>query len=282
MGRAEIELARDPAGRTFIARQRIAYPFHLTRPFYRDAHTPGLLTVYLQSVSGGLYEGERVAIEVRAGAGSQVHLTSQGSTVVHTMTTGEAHQNVAIEAAAGSLVEYVPDPLIMFPGARLISRVSVVAAEGARAIVADAFHSHDPWAHDPRGGGARPFARLTSELRVARPDGRSDGRLVCLDRIDIDGRAWAAGTPGIATSGGGQASLVVLDPGDPAALVQCLAAALAPIPNLYAGASVIPGEGGAWTRLLAGDGIALRAGLTAAWVAARTHLTGAPPALHRK
>jgi len=273
-GRAEIKFARA-AGRTFIARQRIAYPFHLTRPFYRDRCTPGLLTVYLQSVSGGLYEGERVGVALHASAGAQVHLTSQGSTVVHTMVADEARHDVTIEATADSLVEYVPDPLILFPAARLANRVSVVAAEGARVIVADAFHAHDSAGGE---GGARPFSRLISELRVARPD----GRLVCLDRFDLDGTAWAAGTPGIATSAGGQASLVVLDPADPAALVQGLAKALEPIPNLYASASVIPGEGGAWARLLAGDGIALRAGVTAAWVAARTHLTGAAPALHRK
>jgi len=41
-------------------------------------------------------------------------------------------------------------------------------------------------------------------------------------------------------------------------------------------------EGEVWARLLAGDGIARRAGLTAAWVAARTHLTGGARALHQK
>ena len=271
-GRAELDLDRDPAGRTFISRQRLGYPFHLTRPFYRDRTPAGLLTIYLQSISGGLYEGERVGIEVHTAPGAEAHITSQGATVVHSMIGEQAEQTVRIEASAETLIEYLPDPLVLFPSARVRTQLTVAADASARVVLADAFLAHDP------GEGGRPFSSLCSEVRIERPD----GALLCLDRFTVTGEAWAAAAPGIAGRAKAQASLIVLDAGDPGALITRLRESLSAIPGLYAGASATPGGAGAWARLLAADGVALRAGLTAAWVAARTHFTGTSPALHRK
>ena len=76
----------------------------------------------------------------------------------------------------------------------------------------------------------------------------------------VTGEAWAAAAPGIAGRAKAQASLIVLDAGDPGALITRLRESLSAIPGLYAGASATPGGAGAWARLLAADGVALRAG----------------------
>jgi urease accessory protein UreH len=41
------------------------------------------------------------------------------------MHAGEATQDICIDALAGSFLEYLPDPLILFRGARLHSRLRV-------------------------------------------------------------------------------------------------------------------------------------------------------------
>ena len=64
---AELVFTRAPDGRTYISHQRVGYPFHITRPFYLDPVPAGLLTLYLQSVSGGIYRGERLALSLEAG-----------------------------------------------------------------------------------------------------------------------------------------------------------------------------------------------------------------------
>src|SRR5450631_3175635 len=81
---AEAHLAVDLAGgRTTLRRQRVGYPLHVTRGFYLDAARPDLLTLYLQSASGGLYAGDRITLDVTVGAGAAFHLTTQASTIVH-------------------------------------------------------------------------------------------------------------------------------------------------------------------------------------------------------
>ena len=68
----DLVFARAPDGRSYISHQRVGYPFHITRPFYLDPEPAGLLTLYLQSVSGGIYRGERLALSLKAKAGELV------------------------------------------------------------------------------------------------------------------------------------------------------------------------------------------------------------------
>ena len=130
----------DPSGQTFIARQRTTYPFTLTQPFCLDRAPHGMLTLMLQSISGGVYENERLTLDFSVEDGACVHLTTQGATVVHSMREGRvATQQVSIRAGKGSFVEYLPDPLALFPQARFRSSVHIAVEEGATAISGDAF-----------------------------------------------------------------------------------------------------------------------------------------------
>ena len=66
------------------------------------------------------------------------------------------------------------------------------------------------------------------------------------------------------------------------ALLSRLRTALDASEGVYGGASALPGGHGVWVRLLAADGAALRAAMTAAWSAMRTELCGHPPKARRK
>jgi urease accessory protein len=266
---AALVFAADPAGKSYVARQRVAYPFHITRPFYLDTAPAGMLTVYLQSVSGGIFAGERLAVSLCAQTGARAHVTSQSPTIAHAMTAGDATQVVSIHAAEDTFVEYAPEPLILFPGARLDTRLHVTAAPGADLFLTDSFLTHDPAA----AGGS--FARLRGETRIEHPG----GALVCLDRFDITGTALEPGSPGV--DGGYRAFASVIVLGGDAAPAD-LGAALDRVPNIYAGASALPQNAGISARILARDGAALRAGLTAAWRTQRCRLTGVGPPIRRK
>ena len=266
---AALVFAADPAGKSYIARQRVAYPFHITRPFYLDTAPAGMLTVYLQSVSGGIFAGERLAVSLSARPGARAHVTSQGPTIAHSMTAGDAVHDVSIDAAEDTFLEYAPEPLILFPQARLDARMRVTAAPGATLFLSDSFLAHDPAA----AGGA--FSRLSGETRIERPD----GGLVCLDRFHVSGKELAGGVPGI--NGGYRAYATVIALGGDGVAAD-LRAALDGVSDIYAGASALPQDAGVSARILAADGVALRAGVTAAWSAHRRQRTGVPPPPRRK
>lgn len=268
-----LSFKRDPSGLTFIARQRTTYPFTLTQPFYLDRAPHGMLTLMLQSISGGVYENERLALDFSVEDGAGVHLTTQGATVVHSMQAGRAAtQHISIRAGKGSFVEYLPDPLALFPQARFRSAVHITVEEGATVISGDAFGLHDPEAL------ARPFGSMFNETVFQRPDGQHR----CVDRFEMTGHEFVASLPPALRRYQTQGTFWVVSDHDAEELVTILRAALGPLPDIYAGASILPDDAGVWMRVLAVDAVALRNAFHAAWSAVRVCLTGVAPPSRRK
>ncbi len=264
---------RAPAGQTFIAQQRTTYPFTLTRPFCLDRVPPGMLTLMLQSISGGVYAGERLGLDFSVEDGAGVHLTTQGATVVHTMPASSvATQQVCIRAGRGSFVEYLPDPLTLFPQAHFRSCVHIAVEEGATALSGDAFGLHDPDAL------ARPFGSLFSETIFQRPDGQRR----CVDRFEMTGPDFVASLPAALRHYQTQGTFWVVSDHAPEELVRIVRTAFEPLPDIYAGASILPDNMGVWMRVLAADAVALQTAFQAVWSAVRVCLTGLEPPSRRK
>jgi urease accessory protein len=271
-GRLELGFAAGGDGVTRLSRQFARYPFHLCRAFRFAGDPPEMATLYVQSCSGGIYEGDRLSLRIDAPARAQLHLTTQAATIVRSMRGTGARQGTELEAGPGSLVEHLPDPLILFPQARLETSLRVKADREARVLSGEAFLLHDPL------GRGRPFAHLVSLLQV---EERASGRLLFKDRLAVAGEDWTARGPGVTGDAAGTATLVMLGPDAPS-LVTRLRSAMDAIPGLWGGASLLPRGAGAVCRFLARDGRALRSGLDAVWRATRLHWTGTEPRTRRK
>jgi urease accessory protein len=268
----ELEFACDANGVTFVHRQRVGYPFHVGRHLKMPGDPPGMPTVYLQSCSGGIFEGDDLWLRIAAGEGAAAHVATAASTVVHSMELQAASQQVELHAQAGSFLEYLPDPVILFPRAKLTSGVRVSMHPGATVILGDSV-----LLHDPKGGDDR-FDWLQSETVVE----DASGKLLARDRFRIEGVQLSRGLAGITGSWKAQGSLfVVTSAKQPAELVAAMRAALTPA-GVYAGVTILPNQSGAWSRILATDAAALKAALFCAWTAIRQTLTGAAPMPRRK
>jgi urease accessory protein len=271
-GRLELGFAVGADGVTRLRRQFASYPFHLCRPFRFAGDPPELATLYVQSCSGGIYDGDRLSLRIEAPARAQLHVTTQAATIVRSMRGAGAWQETVLEAEAGSLVEYLPDPMILFPQARLETTLRIRTDRDARLITGEAFLLHDPL------GLGRPFARLGSLLTV---EDRVGGRVLFRDRLALHGEDWLARSPGVTGDAAGTATLVILGPDAPD-LVTGLRSAIEAVPRLWGGASLLPRGIGGFCRFLAQDGRALRSGLDAVWRATRLHWTGIEPRTRRK
>ena len=71
--RLELSFAVGADGETQLTHQFAGYPFHLCRPFRLNGDPAGMLTLYLQSCSGGIYEGDRLSTFVQIAEGAAAH-----------------------------------------------------------------------------------------------------------------------------------------------------------------------------------------------------------------
>ena len=280
-GRIELRFARAPDGRTYLDRQYAGYPFHVCRTQYVEGDEAGMATLYTQSSSGGMYEHDRHSIRIEATAGAQAHVTTQASTIVHSMEEGDARLDAEVTAGERSFIEYLPDPVILFPGARLRSSVLVTLAKAATVLIADAFLCHDP------SGSNAAFGVMESTTRLV----DADGRLLARDRFSIEGTEFARRRAGVNGPFAAHGTLMLARRGTPGeatgdtstdALISCLRATVDATDGVYGGASILPNDHGVWVRMLAADGAALRAGMIAAWSAMRAGLFGRAPSVRRK
>jgi len=269
----DLTFLSDVPGRTTLRRQRVTYPFHVGRTWPVPDDPEGMVTLYVQSCSGGVFQHDDLAWHIVARAGARAHVTTAAATIVHRMDSGHARQTVMLEAEQGSLLEYLPASLILFRGARLVSDVALRVHPQAVVMAWDAIVPHDPT------GAGGSFDWLASDLRICSADGRTLAR----DRYRLEGGVQAHRIPGVTGAYGCQGAFVVVQQQVPqATLLEALRAALPENEALYVGASSLPAECGVWMRVLAGDAAVLRDALERAWYSARTLITGAPPRPRRK
>jgi urease accessory protein len=268
----DLRFVSDGAGRTWLERQRAAYPFHVGRCLCVAGDPPGMATVYIQCCSGGIFEDDALRLQLEAGPGALAHITTSASTVVHSMEQGEAQQEVTVAAAAGAVLAYLPAPLILFPGARLRNRLRIRLDDGAAVLACDALLTHDPTHGTAPEQPVRWFDRIHSDLSVE----SSDGRLLACDRYHLSGTVLAGALPGVTGPFRCHGTVVVLQNGLPTAPMEnALRDEVDRVDAVYAGVSSLPNACGVLVRLLAPDAVALRSALRAVCATARILLLNA-------
>ncbi len=89
--------------------------------------------VHLHNISGGVLGGDSLALNVQIAAGAYAQLTSTSATRLYRCSPQAATstQTNIVQVQDDGLLEYLPDPLIPFAGARYRQRTQIELAPGA-------------------------------------------------------------------------------------------------------------------------------------------------------
>jgi urease accessory protein len=134
-GRLDLLLERDGA-LTRPVRCAVQPPLQLSRARYDDParpHEPALTLVHL----GGILAGDQYDLRIALGEGAGARVTTAAATQVYRMPQGQATQAIALQLGAGSRLEWLPEPTILFGGARFTQTTSVTLGVGARLALLD-------------------------------------------------------------------------------------------------------------------------------------------------
>lgn len=272
VGLLEIRFGLDGA-RTVLLPGHATGPQRVGRAHYLDSRCPGMATVFIQSVSAGVLQGDRLALEIEAQPGTHALVTTQSATRVYRMERNYATQRIGLDVQPGAYLEFLPDYLIPYRGARFYQEVHVRIARDATLLFCD---SSVPGR--VAFGESFAYERLTTRLD-ARGD---DGVLRVADTLVLSPPARPPQRPGILGVSGCLASMYVLTTAiDAAGLADALHATLAEIPGVLGSASRLPHDDGVALRLLARSPRVMQYALHHAWAEARQLLLQAPvPTIH--
>jgi urease accessory protein len=163
------------SGQSVLAGSHQEPPLKVVRAF---GISGGAALVHLHNVSGGLLGGDRLKLEVNVGARAQVQITTSGATRIYRARAGAPGTSQANEVRVGpqGLLEYLPDAVIPFAGARFSQWTSIQLADGAGLFW---------WEILAPGREARGevFEYESVELKT---DLMAGGRLIAVERVRLE------------------------------------------------------------------------------------------------
>ena len=148
--------------------------FKLTRPVYLTSGTEAF--GYVMNPGGGYIDGDSYKISIVLEEDAEVLLTTQSSTKIYKTRTKPAIQEMDIHLKKGSLLEYLPDPVIAYEGASFKQKTIVRMDLGASLICSDIFTPG--WAPD---GTLFRYNLLQSKMEVY-----LEKQLVLFDHVKLE------------------------------------------------------------------------------------------------
>ena len=279
-GVLELRFAATDRG-TALVHDYATVPFHLSGTLGHDPH-PDAETVFVQSPTGGVAQGDRHDVTVTVGADAVAHVSTQSATKIQTMRANYAAAETRLSVGPGGHLDYVPEPTILHEGARYHASLDLDLAPGATAVVGEVL------VPGRLARGERfDFERCLSEVRA-----RGSGGLLFTDATHLapgDDAAPPPDAPGVMGEFTVYGTLFVVAPDHdaPGELSDRLHAAVArtcaTAPHgSRGGATALPNGAGVAVRALSDRAETVSAGLHAAWDEARRELRGAPAPSGRK
>ncbi|MCY9667874.1 urease accessory protein UreD [Paenibacillus alginolyticus] len=133
------------SGKTQLVHKYHASPLKIAKTFryvnetlLHDANPTDQLGVYMMDCSPGLMSGDHYEINVRLGEGARVFLTNQSFTKVHPSEAGHGStQRQTLHLEEDAMLEYMPEPLMLYKDACLAAEMDVHLATGSVLIFSD-------------------------------------------------------------------------------------------------------------------------------------------------
>lgn len=271
VGLVELEVARhDDVSRVVHRYQRA--PLQFFQPIHLDPARRDMPFIVLLQQGGGMLQGDRYRLDITCHEDAALHVTTQSATKLYKCEENFVTQIVNITAAAGSVVEYLPDVTIPYQHARFFQRVDLHLDPEATVIVGEVLtagrvaygerHCYDI------------FASQTNAYSLA-------GRLLAADTITLQPAGGATANPALLGAHDAFGFLSIYSrrcpPGELTALLRAALAADARVASrTIIGVSELPNGCGAAVRILGPTGAAVEHARTVAWNAARIALLDAP------
>jgi len=141
---------RAGGSRSYLSRCRHVGPLRVQRPFYEPE---GTCQVYLVHPPGGVVGGDTLQVDVHAHRGAQALITTPGATKFYRTAGALAEQRQVLRIDAQACVEWLPQEVIVFDGARAKLTTRVEVAEGGSVALWEIVSLGRPSSGEPLASG---------------------------------------------------------------------------------------------------------------------------------
>jgi urease accessory protein len=188
-----------------VTRRRHLHESGSLRVRFPSPEAEGLSAVFVNT-AGGIAGGDRFDIEISAGEGSRLAVTTAAAEKVYRAAGPAARLNIALKAEASSHLAWLPQETILFDRARVERRIDIELAESASLLLCEIVVF----------GRAAMGERMLSGEFVDRWRLSRGGRLVFAENIRLDGDIGEKLARPAVANGGAAIGTALMVPGDEA------------------------------------------------------------------
>ena len=191
-----------------VTRRRELHESGSLRVRFPSPEDRGLSAMFVNT-AGGIAGGDRFAIEIAAGRGSRLTLTSAAAEKVYRAPAAPAELDISLRAAAGAHLSWLPQETILFDRAKMSRRIDIDLDEAASLLLCEIVVF----------GRTAMGERVQHGTFVDRWRLRRGGRLVFAETVRLQGDIGAKLAQAAIGKGAAAIGTALIVPGD-AALVE--------------------------------------------------------------
>jgi urease accessory protein len=188
-----------------VTRRRYLHESGSLRVRFPSPEAEGLSAVFVNT-AGGIAGGDRFDIDIATGEGSHLAVTTAAAEKVYRAQGPPAQVNIALKAADGSHLAWLPQETILFDRARMSRRIDIDLAEGASLLLCEIVVF----------GRAAMGERMLHGEFIDSWRVRRGGRLVFAETVRLDGEIGEKLTKPAIAKGGAAIGTALIVPGDTA------------------------------------------------------------------
>jgi urease accessory protein len=231
-----------------VTRRRHLHESGSLRVRFPSPEAEGLSAVFVNT-AGGIAGGDRFDIEIAAGAGSRLAVTTAAAEKIYRAQGPAAQVNIGLKAAAGAHLSWLPQETILFDQARVRRRIEIDLAEDASLLLCEIVVF----------GRSAMGERMQKGEFVDRWRLKRGGRLVFAETLRLDGDIGEKLKRPAIAKGGVAIGTALIVPGDEALLQR-----IREVANSFGGeVGISSWNGFAMARFCAQDAARLRADMMA-------------------
>ena len=186
-----------------VTRRRHLHESGSLRVRFPSPEAQGLSAVFVNT-AGGVAGGDRFEVDISAGEGSRLTLTTAAAEKVYRSHGPAAQLNIALRAAANAHLAWLPQETILFDQARLERRIDIDLAGSASLLLCEIVVL----------GRAAMGERMRHGRLIDRWRVRRGGRLVFAETVRLDGDIGATLDRPAVAKGGVALGTALIVPGD--------------------------------------------------------------------
>jgi urease accessory protein len=250
LGALVLRLEQDKSnGKTSVKEQYSRVPLYTQRALYLEDALSNMAYMYIISPSGGMLQGDRYRMDITLRNHAFAHITTQGATRIYRMEKNYATQIINIDVGEDCYFEYIPDQVIPYRDSRFYQEANLRVHDNATLLYSEIITPG-------RVASGEHFDYDICYMKaIAKEHG---GGLKFTDVAMLEPKKHDMKVFGVLSSHDVAGNMYIITKNKLQEINSSINGALKEIPNVNAGATILPGNSGVGIRMLGNTASDLR------------------------